>query len=213
MHLWGGGGGATDLSEGRLWRTSGKVADLTAVRLPGSPDAWRPVWRDDMGNVQPWNDEVYQNLRKTMESLPPGSIRHNALDRIRSLDCANPTLASCDPVLPPPVGAAARRKSLEDAYAWRKSLEGAGVDDAAYAKALAAELKALVCSGGKDAIYVLRGLGFRDRLAGTGPEAPALADFIMSKESRDCPVSALLTDADKAELIRIKQDASKKPGG
>ena len=38
----------------------------------------------------------------------------------------------------------------------------------------------------------------------TGPEAPGLVDFIMSK---DCPVSASLTDADKAKLLRIKQEA------
>jgi hypothetical protein len=47
-------------------------------------------------------------------------------------------------------------------------------------------------------------------LEAAGPEAPALIDFILSK---DCPVSAALTDADKAQLLRIKQDAIKKPGG
>jgi len=48
------------------------------------------------------------------------------------------------------------------------------------------------------------------RIAAVGLEAPALIDFIMSK---DCPISASLTDADKAKLLRIKQDAIKKPGG
>ena len=48
------------------------------------------------------------------------------------------------------------------------------------------------------------------RLAATGPEAPGLIDFIMSPA---CPVSASLTDADKSRLLRIKQDATKKPGG
>ena len=48
------------------------------------------------------------------------------------------------------------------------------------------------------------------RLAATGPEAPVLVDFITSK---DCPVSASLTDADKAELLRIKEEATTKPGG
>jgi hypothetical protein len=48
------------------------------------------------------------------------------------------------------------------------------------------------------------------RLAAAGPEAPALVDFIVSK---DCPISAALTDADKAILLRIKQDATTKPGG
>ena len=31
--------------------------------------------------------------------------------------------------------------------------------------------------------------------------------------SKDCPVSAVLTDTDKAKLLRIKQEAIKKPGG
>jgi len=37
-----------------------------------------------------------------------------------------------------------------------------------------------------------------------------LIDFITSK---DCPVSASLTDADKAKLLRIKEEATTKPGG
>jgi hypothetical protein len=37
-------------------------------------------------------------------------------------------------------------------------------------------------------------------------EAPALVDFILSKQ---CPVSAALTDDDKAHLLKIKQDAEK----
>jgi hypothetical protein len=81
-------------------------------------------------------------------------------------------------------------------------------------KALAAELKTLVCSRDDNAGFVLRGLSRKpeefslgvSRLAAAGPEAPALVDFIMSK---DCPVSASLTDADKAKLLSIKQDATK----
>ena len=65
-------------------------------------------------------------------------------------------------------------------------------------------------SGDDDAAYVLRGLARNDRLEAAGPEAPALIDFIMSK---GCPASTVLTDADKATLLRIKQNATKKPGG
>ena len=39
-----------------------------------------------------------------------------------------------------------------------------------------------------------------------GREAPALVDFIMSK---DCPVSPSLTGDDKAKLLKIKQFAEK----
>jgi hypothetical protein len=48
------------------------------------------------------------------------------------------------------------------------------------------------------------------RLAATGAEAPALIDFIRSPA---CPVSAKLTDDDRAKLQKIKQDAPKTPGG
>jgi hypothetical protein len=54
--------------------------------------------------------------------------------------------------------------STADAAAWRRELANARVDHADYAKALAVELKTLVCSGGDDAVYVLRGLISNRRL-------------------------------------------------
>ncbi len=103
------------------------------------------------------------------------------------------------------------------------------MDDLTYTKSIAAVLKDLVCNGvdagafyftGRfslahdSTVYVLRGLTYAipaefTRIGATGPEAPALIDFIMSK---DCLVSASLTDADKANLLRIKQAASKTGG-
>lgn len=140
------------------------VALILAVRLPNSPGQWLPVWRGNGFKDEPWNDEAFQHLRQMMESLPPGAVRDQGLDRIGRLDCANPdpTLASCNSSGPPP----------PEATLWRKSLEDARVDDAAYAKALAWVLKPLVCSGGDAAANVLRGLPARDRLAAACPEAP-----------------------------------------
>ena len=110
-----------------------------------------------------------------------------------------------------------------EATEWRKSLEDARVDDAAYFKALASRLKSLVCTGDDEAIDILRGvLGgtrftasdlvlqrtftserlVRSRLFALGPEAPALIDFIMNPS---CPVSATLTNVDRGELVAIKQ--------
>jgi uncharacterized protein YjbI with pentapeptide repeats len=198
---------ATDLSKALLWRTNRAAnsttyaAQLAAVTLPDSDDSWLPVWKGG-GKVQPWNDDFYRHLREAIDSLSPNGRRDQALDRIRSLDCANPdpTLASCDPTLPPPAEAAS----------WRKALEDARVEDSAYAKVLAAALKRLVCSGEDNAADVLRGLLKNGRLRAAGQEAPALVDFIMSK---DCPVSGSLTDAGKANLLRTKQKAIEKPGG
>ena len=90
-------------------------------------------------------------------------------------------------------------------------MEDGRVDDTAYEKALASALKTLLCSG--DTAPILPKLTQASpmdlppgRFAAAGPEASALVDFIMSK---DCPVSASLTDGEKANLLHIKQDAQK----
>jgi hypothetical protein len=90
----------------------------------------------------------------------------------------------------------------------------------AYVRALALALKTVVCSGDDGALEALRGMmrnrslggasSFPSRLSLAGPEAAELVDFIMSK---DCLVSASLTDADKANLLAIKERATKRPGG
>jgi hypothetical protein len=47
-------------------------------------------------------------------------------------------------------------------------------------------------------------LGGISRLAAAGREAPALIDHIMSPA---CPVSAALTEDDKARLLEVKKEA------
>jgi hypothetical protein len=93
----------------------------------------------------------------------------------------------------------------------RKALEAASVDDKAYTEALAKTLKELVCSGSDEAIHVVRGEGFQARLSAAGAAASDLIDDLTNKDSKDCPVSASLTDEDRARL-RIKLDAIKKAG-
>jgi hypothetical protein len=124
------------------------------------------------------------------------SLRSLALKRIETLDCGNPdkTLASCDPAAEPP----------PEVLDWQQTLLEANVDDAAFAKTLATELRSLVCANDPDAIHILRRIS--ERLAATQREAPALIDFIMSNS---CPVSASLTGEDKAQLLKIKQEAEK----
>ncbi|HKI15625.1 MAG TPA: hypothetical protein VKA12_11600 [Roseiarcus sp.] len=89
----------------------------------------------------------------------------------------------------------------------------ARVDEKTYAEALAKTLKELVCSGGDDAIYVVRGPGFRVRYARAGAAAVGLIDNLTNKDSKDCPVAAALTDGDRAKLLQINQGAVGKPGG
>jgi uncharacterized protein YjbI with pentapeptide repeats len=200
---------ATDLSNALLWRTNRpalphNLGSRTAVRLSG--DQWMPLLRDDDNDNEfsPWNSKAYEDLHKMIESLLPGVLRDEALYRIRRLDCANPdkALASCDPSVQPPPQAAD----------WRKALEAVGVDDAAYLRALAQILGALVCSPDEDAIYIVRGLIFNRRLEGASLEAESRTKDLATADSKDCPVAAALTDADRANLLQIKQEAAAAAG-
>jgi uncharacterized protein YjbI with pentapeptide repeats len=194
---------ATNFSGAFLWRTYwGKIepANLGPVRFVNYKDAtWKPVWEQNdplnkyHSDPVPWDAKAYAKLRGLMNSIPEGKMRDAALARIEILDCGNPdkTLASCDPAAKPP----------PEVLAWQKELARASVDDA---RALATELRRLVCANDINAFHILGGVLRNDRLAETGREAPALVDFIMSK---DCPVSAALTGDDRAKLLKIKQDA------
>ena len=221
---------ASDLSNASLWRTNiatpwpGYIPQPEAIRVSDSTEMWRPVWNANGKQTRAWNEKAYRKLTETMVSLPSGDLRDAALKRIARLDCENSSLslASCDDALAPP----------EPAASWRTLIEQAKVDDAAYAKARAAALRAVVCTGRdsgatyftrgnltypsvENSLYVLRGLmsvgifGYA-RIGETHKEASGLIDFILSK---DCPVSALLTDDDKGKLLVIKQEATKRTGG
>ena len=76
------------------------------------------------------------------------------------------------------------------------------MDDQVYAKALAGVLKGLACSGDDDAIYVVRGEGLQAQLFVAQAAAIDLIDDLMNKESKDCPVSARLTEADRASCYK-----------
>jgi Pentapeptide repeats (8 copies) len=211
----------TDLSNSWLWRTRlppQHPLPLNPVPVAlklANPPQWESSWRDATGNVKPWEDKAYQNLRKMIESLAPGPLRDEALGRIEKLDCASPDweLSSCDsdlaPNLLPHADERKAMKSVQDAE--QKALEGAGIDNPTYEKLLAAKLKTLVCSGDDDAVYILRGLLDSWRLAAVGPEAPRLVDEIINPHSgKECPVSGLLTDEDKADFLRFKQQVLEK---
>jgi uncharacterized protein YjbI with pentapeptide repeats len=218
---------ATDLSDSLLWRTNATANPmfaLTAIRLPDSTKAWGPLfWSTSSMERHPWSKDSYEDLRNTLDSLLSNGQRVEALKLIQRLDCASPdaTLNSCDTSEHPP----------PEAVTWQRSLEGARVDDITYSKALASVLEAVVCFGGNqggvftggraerlldyafidNATYVLRGLMasnvVQSRLADAGAQAVELIDFIT--KNQDCMVSASLTEAEKARLRQIKQDAIK----
>jgi uncharacterized protein YjbI with pentapeptide repeats len=180
---------ATDLSDAFLWRTRGDPKSTSSVLLPEADDTWRPVWRDYWYKVRPWGDKAYGDLQRSIEAFPPSDVRDQALKRVRALDCADQALASCDLASPPAPAA------------WSKDAQTNG---APYLTALAAELRTFVCSGDDDAVYILRGGGFQGRLLDAGAAATGLIDDLMDKDSKGCPVSPALTDADRAKLLQVK---------
>jgi hypothetical protein len=194
---------ATDFSEAFLWRTNRPIppSKVLAIQTSGR-ETWLPLWSDDdLQNRRSAPESAYQFLQKMIESVPSDDLREKALTRIQIFDCLNldKTLASCEPSeMPPP-----------EAVVWRKVLEAASVDEKNYVLALTKVLEQLICSGDQDAIYVVRGRGFQFRLAAAGPAAIRLIDNLLNKDSKDCPLFAPLTDADRAKLIEIKQDVNK----
>lgn len=112
--------------------------------------------------------------------VPDGENRENALKRIEIL---NPDIIGPEASV-------------------REILEKGRVDEATYKKSLAAQLS-LACSG--SAPYFVRGLVANYRINEAGAEAPGLVEAILDPK---CPVSAALTEADKATLKRIAKEAS-----
>jgi hypothetical protein len=217
---------AADLSNAALWRasfgaplnyacegTTRKSTSRIMLKFPDALITWQPFWRNRNGNVQRWDDSVYQEtlgvIKERFDDYHERNdpVRDTVLNRLGELDCLNsaPTLASCDPrwAWVPPL------KPLDETVAWRNVLEAARVDDETYTKALARVLQDLVCSGDGAAIYVVRGGGFQDRLEAARVAASRLINDLANKDSKDCPVSASLTDTDRAKLLQIKQGIEK----
>jgi uncharacterized protein YjbI with pentapeptide repeats len=87
------------------------------------------------------------------------------------------------------------------------TLEKGRVDETAYRRILADQLKRLACSGDESAAYVVRGLVNNHRIKDTGDQAPGLVEAILKS---DCTLSAALTDTDKAALKTLANAASGK---
>lgn len=219
---------ATELSGAFLWRTTWHKgsAQIGAIRLQNAK--WEPIWIDaeyPYSEPIPWTGESYAQLRRLMERVPapyriPAAMQREAraaaLQRPAKLKCDNfeTTLASCNSAAPPP----------PEAEDLRNTLERAAVGDAAFVRALISAWRELVCAGGSDTIHIFRGIlhprfisgsTFEDsynvpawRLLSAAGDAPEFVNAVMSK---DCPLSALLTDEDKTLLLSTKALSEKLP--
>jgi uncharacterized protein YjbI with pentapeptide repeats len=200
---------ATDLHGTYLWRSNqaDTPATLSAIRMWEDDKTWHPRWQDSKQQDRAWDDKAYDALRISLQSLPSGRLRDDALGRIEILDCSSPdkTLQSCNPAAAPPPKAAE----------WRNAVTTDTVGVKAYRDALAESLKALFCSGNENAIFVVHAVAKFGPLRQAGPAALGLIAELLSKDSSDCPVAVSLTDADRAMLQSIKQEITsiEKPGG
>jgi len=183
---------------------------------PSSSLDWSPEYQKGPAALQPWTDANYAGLRREIEyAISPTQTqrRKAALGRVAILDCAQKgeALASCDRKAEPPT----------TVKQWKTMIEAASVDQTAYFKTLAKILGDLVCSNELAVLHGLLRLGVASdslvlpdvtpdlagtsRFAATRSEAPALEKRIMS---RKCPVSTMLSDADKREIAAAVASAA-----
>jgi uncharacterized protein YjbI with pentapeptide repeats len=137
---------------------------------------------DGLNEIAMSKDE-FDNLRAQIEEVPEGEERKNALERIGKLNPHNSSnVASA-----------------------RKTLEKRSVAKTADKMPLADQLKTLACSVDENALYIVRGLIANGRIKAARAKAPDLVKAILKT---DCPVSGVLTEADKAALKVIANAAS-----
>jgi uncharacterized protein YjbI with pentapeptide repeats len=168
---------ATNMRYASVWRTSFENASLTGVFL-----------NDRLGESAISKDNFVPFQAMIMNEVPEGLARANALKRIEIL---NPDIFGPD-------------------ASEQETLEKGRVDETAHRKSLADQLKGLACSRDEDALHIVRGLIRRDsiihspsRIESTSTQALTLVEAILKP---DCPVSAALTDADKAALRKLSAD-------
>jgi uncharacterized protein YjbI with pentapeptide repeats len=189
-----------------LDRAQLQSAHFQGSALAGTNISGAAVWRtsfEDASLTAVFEDDVqeraiskveFATLQVAIREYVPGGqshdsdVREDALKRIEKL---NPDESR-------PMASA------------RETLEKARVDKTAYESALADQLKSLACSGNDSTSYIVRGLIANGRIKETGPQSPGLVEAILDPK---CPVSAALTDADKAALKKLAEEAQAPAGG
>ena len=192
--------GAISVDRALVWRAT--FRDVGFANLFGTPQ-WKP---QDRGNTR-WGDNAYAELRKQVDLIPNPDRRDAALKRVAILDCktTGAEIASCEQSGQPP----------DNVSVWQKQIKDAALSQNLYSKALAEVYRELICSGKGDALAILRSLASMG-----GPQAGGDARPLGILETRGeakgvvesitnptCPVSTLLTDADKARLSEIAKIA------
>jgi uncharacterized protein YjbI with pentapeptide repeats len=170
-------------------------ADFKSSTLDGANMGGAEVWRANLDPASatavskdgmkdsPISKDEFAELQAITKEKPEGEERKNALKYIEKKYIEN--------LNPDKPGNEASAETFE-----KRSVA---------VTSLAEQLKSLACSGEEDAIYIVRGLIANHRIHDTGTaRAPGLVKAILGK---DCPVSADLTEADKAALNKLAKEA------
>ncbi|MDQ6702265.1 MAG: pentapeptide repeat-containing protein [Pseudomonadota bacterium] len=179
-----------------LYQARLQGADFNNSTLAGTNMSGAAVWRANFDNASltaVFEDALKQSAlskdefaalkAKIMKEVLEGGLREQTLKRIETL---NPDIFGPE-------------------ASEQETLEKRRVHETAYKKSLADQLERLACSKDANALHIVRGLIANQRIRETGGQAPGLAEAILK---RDCPVSAALTEADKAALKEIAKKAS-----
>jgi uncharacterized protein YjbI with pentapeptide repeats len=219
------------LTDAFVWRARFSLESIEAIahQVIVWDSAYLPF-----NDPEPWTEASYLALKKLIEKVPTRQFgleemiaqlsepQFTVPQTFAGRDAALKRIAILDP-----------NKSFEfdaEVPKWKKKLEAKAVGPEEFEEAfsrelngLARELKALACSGDANAVYVVRGMLkthrdlpniFLNKKLGPGPpglienlgtQAPGLVEAILKP---DCPVSAALTEADKAALKKLAKEAS-----
>jgi len=193
--LQGASLGATNLQGATLESAQLQGANFQESTLIGTNMSDAAVWRtnfehasltaifeDGVKESAPTKDYFAALQAMIMKEVPEGKGREQTLKRIEILN----------------TGIFGPEASEQE------TLEKGRVEETAYRSALADQLESLACSNDEAALVIVRGLfqlNFK-RLEAIGTQAPGLIEAILyPKAAQNCPVSAALTEADRAALL------------
>jgi uncharacterized protein YjbI with pentapeptide repeats len=188
---------AAELSGTYLWRSTWSKPILVGVYADDLH--WGPEAEEKTKNA-PWSIGSYTALLEALNTASGGTNKESpAFARLDILKCEKMEASVC----------ATPSWPQTDEKEQRLSFEAGSPDRQSYGFALTETLRDILCDGNPSAIHVLRSVagGGNIRIHDTGPNAPALVDFVMGEK---CPLSTSLTKEDKARLKEIKQYAQER---
>jgi len=191
----------TALNKSYLWRANLEDAELSS--LSTSDLIWLPLTDAFEENLKYWNQDAYTALKQRLTSIAPQAKRlEGALKRLEILDCQRkkPNLQSCDPKAP-----------LQSVVVeMQQALTKASLDVPALKNARTILFGNLLCDGGASRIHALRGI-----LINFDSEFEVeTSNFVTRIQAKDCPLSSVLTDDDRTNLLTFEKSAeeeSKRP--